>query len=65
MQCPVVSLGVSMGLIWCCATCFLMFRVEFLFFWRMSVCCLVLELVGPLVELGLSVDGGFGVGFSL
>ena len=34
MKCPVVSFVVSMGLAWLWAACLSMFRVVFLFFWR-------------------------------
>ena len=56
MKCPVVSFGVSMGLAWLWAACLLMLRVVFLLCWRISIVCLVLELVGSWVELGFSVD---------
>ena len=55
MKCPIVSFGVSMGLAWLWAACFLMFRVVFLFCWRISLVCLALELVGSLVEFCFSV----------
>ena len=55
MKCPVVSFGVSMGLAWLWAACILMLRVVFLCFWRISMVCLALELVGSWVELGFSV----------
>ena len=45
IKCPVVSLGVSMGFAWLCAACILMFKVVFLFSWRVSMLCLVLELL--------------------
>ena len=50
-----VNLGISMGLVWLWAVCLLMFRVVLLFCWRISVVCLVLDLVGSWVELGFSV----------
>ena len=56
MKCPVVSLGVSMDLVWLWAAFLLAFRVAFLFFWRMCAWCLVLEFVGSLVELGLRIS---------
>ena len=60
MKCPVVSFGVSMGLAWLRAVCILMLKAMFLCFWRISVVCLALELVGSWVELGFSVRyGGF------
>ena len=37
LQCPAVSFGVSMGLIWLWASYLLMFRAVFLFYWRISV----------------------------
>ena len=55
MKCPVVSFGVSMGLAWLWGACLLMLRAVFLLFWRISVVCLTLELVGSRVELGFSV----------
>ena len=55
MKCPVVSFGVSMDLAWLWTACILMLRVVFLCFWRISVVCLALELVGSWVELGFSV----------
>ena len=55
MKCPIVSFGVSMGLAWRWAAHFLMFRVVFLFFWRIIMVCLALELFGSWVELGFSV----------
>ena len=55
MKCPIVSFGVSMGLAWLWAACFLMFRVVFLFCWRISMVCLALEPFGSWVELDFSV----------
>ena len=55
MKCPVVSFWVSMGLVGLWAACLLIFRVVFLFCWRISMVCLTLELVGSLVELGFIV----------
>ena len=55
MKYPVVSFGVSYGLLWLWAACLLMFSVVFLFFWRISVVCLALELVSSWVKLGFSV----------
>ena len=54
MKCLVVSFGVSMGLAWLWTACLLMLRVVFLLCWRISMVCLVLELV-PWVDLGFSV----------
>ena len=55
MKCPVVSLGVSMGLAWLWEACILMLMAMFPNCWRISVVCLSLELVGSWVELGFSV----------
>ena len=55
MESPVVSFGVSMGLAWLWAACFLMVRAVFLLCWRISMVCFALELVGSWVELGFSV----------
>ena len=55
MSCLVVSLGVSMGLLWLWAAHLLMFSVVFLFCWRISLVCLALELVGSWMELRFSV----------
>ena len=49
------SFGLSLGLVWLQATHLLMFRVVFLFCWRISVVCLPVEFVGSCVELGFSV----------
>ena len=55
-----MGFGVSMGLAWLWAACILMLRVVFLCFWRISMVCLALGLVGSWVELGFSVRyGGF------
>ena len=56
MKCPVVSIGLSMGLAWLWAAYLLMFRVVFLFCWRISMVCLAVETVGSWVELGFSLD---------
>ena len=40
---------------WLWAACLLMFRVVFLFFWKISMVFLALELVGSSVELDFSV----------
>ena len=55
MKCPIVSLGVSMGLAWFWAACLLMLKAVFLLCWKISMVCLGLELVGSWVEVGLSV----------
>ena len=55
VKCPVVSFGVSVGLAWLWAACLLMFKVGFLFCWRITVVCLSLDLVRSWVELGFSV----------
>ena len=52
IKCPVVSFGLSMGLALLWATNLLMFRVVFLFCWRISMVYLVLDLVGSWVKLG-------------
>ena len=55
MKCPVVSFGMSMGLAWLWVARLLMFKVGFLFCWRITVVCLALDLVRSWVELGFSV----------
>ena len=50
-----MSFGVSMGLAWLWAACFLMVRAVFLLCWRISMVCFALELVGSWVELVFSV----------
>ena len=55
MKCSVVNFGMSMGLSWLWAARLLMFRVVFLFCWRIRMVCLALELVDSWVELGFSV----------
>ena len=55
MKCPVVSFGVSTGLAWLWAACLLMLNVVFLLYWRISVVCLALKLVGSWIKLGFSV----------
>ena len=45
----------SMALAWLWAACLLMLRAVFLLCWRISMVCLVLELVGSWVEFGFSV----------
>ena len=55
MKYPEVSFGVTMGLAWLWATRILMFRVVFLFCWRIFMLCITLDLVGSWVELGFSV----------
>jgi len=42
----VVSFGMSIGLAWLWAAHLFMFRVVFLFYWRISMVCLSLVLVG-------------------
>ena len=44
MQCPVVTFAVSMDLKWLWTACLLMYRVVFLFSWRISVGCLALGM---------------------
>ena len=55
MKCQVISFEMSVGLLLLWAACILKLRVVFLCCWRICVVCLVLELVGPWVELGFSV----------
>ena len=55
LKCPIVSFGVPMGSAWLWEAHLLMFRVVFLFCWRISVVCLALNLFGFWVELGFSV----------
>ena len=55
MKFPVVSFEVSMGLVLFLAACILMLSFMFLCCWRISLLCLVLELVGSWVELGFGV----------
>ena len=55
VKCPVMSLGVSIGLACLWAARLLIFRVVFLFCLRMSVVCLALDLVGSWMELSFSV----------
>ena len=55
MKFPVVSFGVSMDLIWLWTVFLFMFRIVFMFCWRISMVYLALELVGSWVELGFSV----------
>ena len=56
MKCPVMSYEMSMGLEWLWAACILKLRAMFLCCWRICVVCLALELLGPWVVLGFSVD---------
>ena len=55
MKCPLVSLGVFMGLVWLWTAYLLMLRAMFLLCWTISMVCLALELVGSWVELDFSV----------
>ena len=55
MKCPAVSFGMSVGLAWFGAACILMLRAVFLHFWRISMVCFALELVGSWVDLGFSL----------
>jgi len=55
VKCPVVSFGVSMGSAWLWAAHLLMFKVGFLFCWRIIVVCFALDLVRSWVELGFRV----------
>ena len=51
-----MSYEMSMGLEWLWAACILKLRAMFLCCWRICVVCLALELLGPWVVLGFSVD---------
>ena len=58
LECSEVSscdFWLYMGLVWLWAAHLLMFRVVFLFYWRISMVCLSLELAVFWVELGFSV----------
>ena len=55
MKCPVVCFEMSVGLAWLWAACLLMFRAVFLLFWRTSMVCPAVELVGSWVKPGFSV----------
>ena len=58
MECSEVSscdFWLYMGLVWLWAAHLLMFRVVFLFYWRISMVCLSLELAVSWEELGFSV----------
>ena len=55
-ECPVMSYEMSMGLELLWAACILKLRAVFLCCWRICMICLALELVGPWVVLGFSVD---------
>ena len=56
MKCPVMNYEMSMGLEWLWAAGILKLRAMFLCCWRICVVCLALELLGPWVVLGFSVD---------
>ena len=56
MKCSVMSFEMSVGLVLLWGACILKFRAVFLCCWRICVVCLALELVGPWVVLGFSVD---------
>ena len=56
MKCPVMSHEMSMALEYLWASCRLVLRAVFLCCWIICVVCLALELVGPWVVLGFSVD---------
>ena len=56
MQYPVESFMVSMGLIRLWAACLLKFRIVSLFYWKISMGCLALQLAGSWVELHLGVS---------
>ena len=55
MKCPVLSFGVSVGLVWLWASCLLVLSAVFLLCWIISMVYLALELVDSLLELGFSV----------
>ena len=58
LECNEVSCSdfeVSMGLVWFWAACLLVLRTVFLVWWRISMVCLALELVGSWMELGFSL----------
>ena len=44
------------GFLWLWVVCLLLFRIVFLFCWRISMGCLALELSASWVQLGLGVD---------
>ena len=50
-----MSFEVSVGLVWSLAACVLILRVMSLCWWRISLVCLAMNLVGSLVEVGFSV----------
>ena len=55
MKCPVLSFGVSVGLVlW--ASCLLVLSAVFLLCWIISMGYLALEFVDSLLELGFSVS---------
>ena len=56
MTCPVVSFEMSMCLVCLWAACILKLRAMFLLCWKICMVCLALELVGPWVVFGFSVD---------
>ena len=55
MKYPVMSVDMSVGLVWLWAACILKFRAMFLCGWRICVVCLSLDLVGSWVVLDFSV----------
>ena len=56
MMCTVMNYEMSVRLEWRWAACILKLRAMFLCCWRICVVCLALELLGPWVVLGFSVD---------
>ena len=61
MRWPVVNFGVSMELAWLWVACLLMLRAVLLFYQKISMVCLPLEVIGSWVELGFTVGmEGFG-----
>ena len=55
-----MSFGVFTCLAWLWAAGLLMFRVVFLFCWKIIMLCLALDLIDSWVELGFSVDVELG-----
>ena len=55
MKCPVLSFGVSMGLVWLWASCLLTLSAMFLLCWIIRMVYLALELIDSLLEFGFSV----------
>ena len=51
MKCPIVSVGVSMGLACLWSACLLMLMAVFQLCWRISMACLAQELFGSSVQI--------------